>query len=320
MNDSIEDSLLEYWSRASSEKNKTARERTTLQFIDYLENEEQEHSSLIQSPSDIHEGYINRWISNQQEKNYSDSTIYSRVWLLLGWLRHIDDDRIKFEQLDGPNRRVEASYLSHNAFSVLVNSEIYGKRHTERNRFMIMWGYYIGTRTSETVNIEVQDIDLDDRYVEVDTLKGGEDRKVYFSRYFKRQLKKYLNDIRTQYKYADKSPYLFVSEQSEQLSSTRINAIVRETAKNANLQKSYTDAAGNERHFVVWTTLRDSFAVNRLLNGQDLYSLSKAMGHSTTEMTEHYLSVTDQERKEQAENYSPSRVKSNSDLISEEVR
>ena len=74
-------------------------------------------------------------------------------------------------------------------------------------------------------------------------------------------------------------------------------------------------AAGNKRHSVVWTTLRDSFASNRLRKGQDLYSLSKAMGHTTTEMTETYLTVLDEDRRKQAEKYSQGAPKSKEETL-----
>lgn len=317
MNEAIRSSQRDYCSRATSQKNQKARQTATKDFFDYLLEYESDYAFDMETTEDIHEGYVNRYINQRQEEGYSDSTIYSRVWLLISWL-NIDDHNINWTKLKGPNRRrlENFGFLDHQEFSKLINSEIHGKRHQERNEFAIKWGYYIGTRATETAEIKDEDINLDERYVKIRTLKGGNDRKVYYSRYFARQIQDYRQNIRTRYKHADESPYLLVSEQSANaLSQTRLNTIVRETAKNAGIQHYYEDAVGNKRHSVVWTTLRDSFASNRLRKGQDLYSLSKAMGHTTTEMTETYLTVLDEDRKKQAEKYSQGSPKSQKETL-----
>ncbi|WP_080510183.1 tyrosine-type recombinase/integrase [Halorubrum distributum] len=312
MNKSIRESQREYCSKATSQKNRKARQTATKDFFEYLLEHESEYFFDIDTTEDIHDGYVNRYINQRQDDDYSDATIYSRVWLLISWL-NIDDSKINWAKLKGPNRRRldEFGFLDHQEFSQLINSEIHGKRHQKRNEFAIKWGYYIGSRATETAEIKLKDVHPEERYVKIETLKGGNDRKVYFSRYFARQIEDYIENVRSGYKYADKSPYLLVSEQSANaLSQTRLNTIVRETAKNAGIQHYYEDAKENKRHSVVWTTLRDSFASNRLRAGQDLYSLSLAMGHTTTEMTETYLTVLDEDRKQQAEKYSQGAPKS----------
>jgi integrase/recombinase XerD len=72
----------------------------------------------------------------------------------------------------------------------------------------------------------------------------------------------------------------------------------------SNLRK-YLDRAGIDKEYTPHC-LRNNFAKRCLMNGIDIYTLSRILGHSSVTVTEKaYLDLTDGDLKQRYQNYSP---------------
>lgn len=127
--------------------------------------------------------------------------------------------------------------------------------------------------------------------------KGGKDRRVFISPALKKILIKY-ERIRKNYvedKLLKENAY-FLSYQQQGMSHLALDKIVKKAG----------EIAGVEGKRVSPHTFRHYFALTTLLNGIDIYSLSRLLGHSNIVTTQTYLqTLTDEKLGEQAKISSP---------------
>lgn len=183
-----------------------------------------------------------------------------------------------------------------------------------RNRLIILFTYYTGLRVSEVVNVEYERIK--GRQVTVD-VKGGEEHTAVWHRDLDGLMRQWLDyGYRDSYPTADDSPYLFLTNRSEQISVRRVNGILDEAAENAGIQEvMYTDAAGREFKKVTPHKLRHSFAMHFLNDGGSIEALNNRLAHSSVITTEIYGEVEDERGIEEYNEFMQS-VQSNSDTES----
>lgn len=311
----VSDELLksgdEYANRSVSDSNYRSRRLVVDDFIEYLEEEDR---ADIESWDDIYQGVIERFEKYLlDEGGYADITVSNRISFIRGWAKmedrgslFVDYDYSRIPQTPKRKER-EITYISKEEYKKLIDMEnVHGVENKARNQMVIKAGWNLGCRASELCNIKLDDVEIDERRVWIDTLKGGRNHYAYFTHRFKSDLKDWL-DIRDGMRHADQN-YLFPSHRGGQISQTLANDIVKESAHNAGIQDHWVDAQEYKQHRVVFSTLRDSYASHRILNGMDIYKLQRALGHKNLETTAHYLSVKQQERKEANDKYSPSVV------------
>lgn len=169
---------------------------------------------------------------------------------------------------------------------------------TVRNQCIVRIMYQGMLRVQEVAKLKIGDVDRDARTITVrsEISKNGESRTVPYMSTLDRLLNLWWDVERNAHTQADESDYLFLSGQSERLTTQTIGDIVRKAAENAELQKPlYTDASGTERAKVTPHAIRHSGAVRRWSgdNGADLRTLQKALGHQDISTTETYLDVGD---------------------------
>lgn len=146
-----------------------------------------------------------------------------------------------------------------------------------------------GVRIGECVEIKPEHVDLRNCVALLVNPKNNEERYVYFSKKTSRELKRWFN---YRDRYSD-SEFLFPTIRGTQLS---VNGFER-TLKNIGKQ------CGVE---VAPHLLRNNFAKYYLLNGGDLATLSRLLGHSDVKVTEKsYLDFTDEEVGRKYQRHSP---------------
>lgn len=164
---------------------------------------------------------------------------------------------------------------------IVLNYAFYGpatfpfKRY--RNRALLAVMLYAGLRRTETVNLEVNHVDLTQRSLFVRCGKGGKDRLVPLSATLTRYLEEYLAE-RTKAGRRSKALFTLVRE-DRPLSSTALKRILDLIRKGTGI-----DVSAHR--------LRHTFATLMLEGGCDLFSLKEMMGHSRIETTMGYLSAT----------------------------
>lgn len=149
---------------------------------------------------------------------------------------------------------------------------------TIREKALIEFLISSGCRLSEVVNIDKEDINWNERSLNV-IGKGNKERKVYFSVKAKILLKKYIasrNDI---------CPALFVSCRNPhgRLGGRAIEREIQKIAKRAEFDKS-----------VYPHLFRHSFATHSINSGMPIHVLQHIMGHESTATTEIYAELSDE--------------------------
>ena len=92
-----------------------------------------------------------------------------------------------------------------------------------------------------------------------------------------------------------KSPYLIINKDRERLGVSAISCIIAKIGKDENITGVRVSPH----------TFRHTFAKFFLLNGGDLFSLQKILGHSDIEMTKRYVEMNEVELKIQNDKFNP---------------
>ena len=158
-----------------------------------------------------------------------------------------------------------------------------------RDRCVAIMLYGTGARISEILNLRHEDIDFNTGQFTV-LGKNQKQRVLFMSpKVFKAAYKYY-------HKYASKiaSRYFFTCSNGKKLTRTHYE----------HLFSKYVKAAGIDKH-VVPHSLRHAFARQYLINGGDALDLQHILGHSTLEMTNHYVAMVDQDVEKKMKKLSP---------------
>lgn len=277
---------------------------------------------------------IGRYLSHLNSSDYAANTKKSKYYSvksMYGWLSST------FSDIQDPTEGVETNdYLDFKNTGSKKLEEMHEQVHyleadevtqlienvpkpETRNELIIKLLYTTGLRQSTLVNIEVNDLDREERLIKCYSPKAGDTIKIWYPPTVISVMEKWLSQ-RKAYAGGTDSDYLFVSHQNEQLKPNRINKIVKKAAENAGLQEvvyedaSTPDGSGLEldddttfkRYKITGHTLRHSFAVYFLQKGGDIKTLSELMNHDSLDTTKIYLETLDDDDKEAQMRYGPS--------------
>ena len=163
-----------------------------------------------------------------------------------------------------------------------------------RDYVMIMLMLDSGMRLGECSTLLVTDLELARKRINLraEETKGRKDRTVYFSPKTESVLRRWLQ-FKDRYVESD---YLFpVKEHGGAISVGNFESNFKKYILRAGLNEEYTPHC-----------LRNNFAKSCLMNGMDIFTLSKILGHSSVEVTEQaYLDLTDDDISRQYHRASP---------------
>ena len=132
---------------------------------------------------------------------------------------------------------------------------------------------YAGLRISECLNLEVKDIDLDNRIITINQSKGNKYREVIITNKVYNSLVKYMRQIQ------EDQVYLFVSNRGNKLDRTVINRLFNQYSKDI--------TPHSLRHYYC------TIALDKL----DIHEVANQAGHSNINTTLRYTNPTMQEMK-----------------------
>jgi integrase/recombinase XerD len=137
---------------------------------------------------------------------------------------------------------------------------------------------FTGIRISECLNLQYRDLDLVEQEMIIHG-KGNKQRIVYLNDSVCDVLKDYLNNNRNAKHYGDniKSQYIFISNRSIKLTTSRVNQIF--------------DIYNNKIHP---HSLRHWFCTNALEKGMLLHEIANQAGHANIQVTMRYTNPTKQ--------------------------
>lgn len=154
--------------------------------------------------------------------------------------------------------------------------------------FQLMWD--CGLRPSEVVDIELDDLDRQNREIRIRAEKTYANRVVFFGEKVATLLGLWLDGgERATNLYAESSDKLLLTRQSRSCTTGCIRKAFRKAATATGLDNTvYTDAGGHPRHEYGPYSLRHGFA-ERMVDKVDLETLRQVMGHEKLETTKRYL-------------------------------
>ncbi len=272
----------------------------------------------------ITEGAVRRYITDLQERgkytfysndgakeiNYpdrrrdyrkpiSETTINNYIRNLRAFFNWLDSDYLlkknpmrKIRQLK-VNRQAK-EYISDEDFKRLTAAldKSYFSEH--RDFAMIMLMLDSGMRLGECSCLTMDDIDLAHKQImlKADITKGRKDRVVFFS-------SKTETVLRRWFQFKDRyveSAYLFpVKSSGGHIDVNCFETNFKHYLKRVGLKETITPHC-----------LRNNYAKRCLMNGMDIYTLSRILGHSSVSVTEQaYLDLTDEDLGRRYQHYSP---------------
>ena len=163
-----------------------------------------------------------------------------------------------------------------------------------RNLTIILLLLDSGLRVSELININLEDVNLTQGYITIRRGKGFRERVVPIGSLVQKSIWKYLNTYRPQ-PLTEKINNLFLSNDGLPLTRNGIQYMIRRYSKRAGIS-----GVRCSPH-----TFRHSFARNYLVNGGDVFSLQKILGHSSLASVRAYLNLFTDDIKRQHQRFSP---------------
>lgn len=150
-----------------------------------------------------------------------------------------------------------------------------------RDRTMLEVLYATGMRVSELINLTLERVDLNMKYI-IAFGKGSKERIVPLGSVSAEFLQQYLEKVRPKLTHAGRNTNIvFLAFGGHELTRQRFWQIIRAYGRKANIKKALTP------HI-----LRHSFATHLLDNGADLRSVQELLGHSDISTTQIYTHLT----------------------------
>lgn len=150
-----------------------------------------------------------------------------------------------------------------------------------RDRTMLEVLYATGMRVSELINLTLERVDLNMKYI-IAFGKGSKERIVPLGSVAAEFLQQYLETVRPKLTHAGRNTNIvFLAFGGHELTRQRFWQIIRAYGRKAKINKALTP------HI-----LRHSFATHLLDNGADLRSVQELLGHSDISTTQIYTHLT----------------------------
>ena len=150
-----------------------------------------------------------------------------------------------------------------------------------RDRTMLEVLYATGMRVSELINLTLERVDVNLKYI-IAFGKGSKERIVPLGSVAANFLERYLNEVRPKLEHESRpTEIVFLAQGGHEITRQRFWQIIRTYGQEAGITKKLTP------HI-----LRHSFATHLLDNGADLRSVQELLGHADIATTQIYTHLT----------------------------
>ncbi len=181
--------------------------------------------------------------------------------------------------------------------------------NNSRNLAILLLMLDSGLRVSEVTGISLDDVDLEAGQIRITRAKGGNERIVPIGSVVRRALWKYINHHRSR-PLTDNVTGLFLNERGLPLTRNGVQQMLRRQAS----REGITGVRVSPH------SCRHTFAKNYLLNGGDIFSLQRILGHSSLASVRIYLNLFATDIKKQHQRYSPIDVLAGTTRLSSALR
>ena len=259
-----------------------------LQYGEYLSGHGAD--ALKARPADIGE-FLADLATGNGRPACSAATIHRKAACLRSFYKHLRRDELI---ADDPTAALSAPRRAKRLPQVLNDPEVRrllaaprgSEPTTLRDRALLETMYACGLRASETIGLEVADVDLHESFLRARG-KGSKERQVPLGSKANVAIKAYLRAGRSKLIGERHEPKLFVNFRGGPLTRQGLYKIVQRHARAAGL------AGKMSPH-----TLRHSFATHLLANGCDLRAVQEMLGHADISTTQLYTHLSGDRLKE----------------------
>jgi len=251
-----------------------AYERDIRQYLEFLDGKEPRGRDVEQ------------FVTSMREAGLASTTISRKTASIKGLHRFLVSDGLRAEDptllVDSPKRRqpLPKALTVDEAIRLVETpdgSTVSGRRDSALLEFM----YASGARVSETVNLDLTDVDLDDKLAIV-TGKGSRQRYVPIGDHAVRSLRSWLPDRLHLVKQGQGGDPMFLNLRGRRLTRQGVFDIVRKHAAKAGIEPGRVSPH----------VLRHSAATHMVEAGADLRTVQEILGHATISTTQVYTRVS----------------------------
>ena len=269
------------------------------QFVDYVRGKLPEANGA-QSWRQVDINLLTDYVFNLRgKKSYQDSTTARKVAAIKSFFGFLVQegllDKNPTESLSAPRPgRSLPKYLSEEEVDrLLERAKAQASPDGQRDWVILEMLYATGLRVTELVSLNQEDINLPDGYARC-LGKGGKERMVYLHQRAVAAMESYIKSSRPRLAGETKEKALFLNRRGERLTRQWVWAILKASAKRANIKKS-----------IAPHVLRHSFATHMLRGGAPLRHVQELLGHASITTTQIYTHLTSQHLREEYESSHP---------------
>ncbi len=216
------------------------------------------------------------------DKDYKKTTIGRKISAVRSFYHYLNERYIVEENpmANVPFPKKESKlpdFLYENQIDDLFQSLDENKKMYSRDRALLELLYGTGIRSTELLNIKLEDIDFDNRLLKV-LGKGNKERLVPFNESTKHALIMYIDQFHLDMDRADAFWLNYnLSKLTDRGLRYIVNKIMKESAVKASLHPH---------------TLRHTFATHMLNNGADIRAVQELLGHESLSTTQKYTHLS----------------------------
>ncbi len=251
-------------------------------YTDYLAKKK------IKSPDKVQRKHVTDFMFAQKKSGLAAKSITRSLAAIKMFHRFLVREKLAKED---PTDLVETPKVWKSVPDVLSTNEVESMIQAAKGRkwqairdYAILELFYAsGMRVSEMVNLTLDQINLNEGYVQC-VGKGNKERVVPIGSSAQTAVDRYINKVRGKLVRDKDNMFLFLSRLGRKISRQSFWKIVKKYKNKANIKKEI------KPH-----TLRHSFATHLLEHGADLRSVQEMLGHADISTTQIYTHV-DKER------------------------
>lgn len=267
-----------------SENTTASYKNDILEFLSFLKTEKMAAGLLQIRNERVCRNYMS-YLSNQ---DLASSSIHRKLSALNSFYNFlVSEELVKANYFEN----VEAPKIPKRLPKVIKDSEIMmlfdicdkNNKLGYRNYCMLGCLYGCGLRVSELCNMQIKDIDFNERTIKISG-KGNKERFVIMYDELASSLKHYISTFRIEILYNSKDEnnrYVFLNKNGKVLTRVGVRKI---------LDKLVADCG--ETFKISPHMLRHSFATSLLNNGADMRSVQELLGHESLSTTQIYTHVS----------------------------
>lgn len=267
-----------------SENTTASYKNDILEFLSFLKTEKMAAGLLQIRNERVCRNYMS-YLSNQ---DLASSSIHRKLSALNSFYNFlVSEELIKANYFEN----VEAPKIPKRLPKIIKDSEIMmlfdicdkNNKLGYRNYCILGCLYGCGLRVSELCNMQIKDIDFNERTIKI-TGKGNKERFVIMYDELASSLKHYISTFRVEILYNSKDEnnrYVFLNKNGKELTRVGVRKI---------LDKLVADCG--ETFKISPHMLRHSFATSLLNNGADMRSVQELLGHESLSTTQIYTHVS----------------------------